>query len=131
MMTKHSIVASLLPYTLWLYSLAYTSIGWIAGQPQIDIKDIIKEKFGKITQHNKYILIDFVLTASNRRFWCLKFELSKQDWKFQSIARDNIVKIAELDKIRNWKLEKSWTKIENWTKTENWIKTENWTKIEN
>ena len=69
MMTKHSIVASLLPYTLWLYSLAYTSIGWIAGQPQIDIKDIIKEKFGKITQHNKYILIDF------RTFCYLKFEL--------------------------------------------------------
>ena len=73
----------------------------------------------------------------------------KQDWKFQSIARDNIVKIGQ-----DWKLGKieKWTKIwkidqtkigqkliigqklkiqqiEKWTKIENGTKIENWTKL--
>ena len=31
----------------------------------------------------------------------------KQDWKFQSIARDIIVKIEKLDKIKKWKFDKN------------------------
>ena len=41
--------------------------------------------------------------------------LNKQDWKFQSIARDNNVKIEKMDKIRNWNLDKN---LKNWL-TEN------------